>query len=185
MPSSTTITRLQKIIPVYDEILSPKVNAYIESVEQNSGFTTFINHQYIDHANTYCYSFIYGYNEKYVFALATCRQYAWTYRKKSQYDNNGRPLLEPIPPIEIIRELCEGRGMSSYIRLSYKPGTDFEFTGYEYPPGLGVNYYKSATEMFQMKNIGLPPLEESTRAFEELEARFHAENDNAPIPANI
>lgn len=170
-----------KIIPTYDEIISPKINAYLESAIQDSSFMVATS-SYVDHANTYCYNFIYGYNEKYVFAYVTCKQYAWQYHKKPQYDENGKRLLEPVPPIEITRELYDTHGgMSSYIRLSYEPGTNFDFTGYEYPEP-GSRYYKSTTEMFQMKNIGLPPSEENARAFEELEARFHAENDAAPIP---
>ena len=120
--------------PVYDKILSPKVNEYFQrdyvgvlKSMNESVYDGVPRNTFSDQVGNYCTSWIHGYDEQYIYAYAVWGEYAWS--------SNYSPAYGEDPTIEGSRSLHKWSGWSSHIRLNYEPGTDFEIVGYKQPLG--------------------------------------------------
>lgn len=168
--------------PKYDEVLSPKVSAYLASRASgiyHSG--TYDSYGNLLHgpSENYCDAEIYGHDENYIYALATCHEYSWFYHYRSALDDEDT--------IIITREVSRGTSWSSHVRLRYSPGTDFEITGYD-QPREGSLYHDDLMRMFAPV---LTPLGDTTygpsntNVSQELREKFRSEHGNDPYPEKI
>lgn len=122
-------TRTKPRTAVYDAALSPQVSTYlsehVRGVMSNDGYDSYGN-LLTGQTGNYCDARIYGYDEQYIYAHATCQEYGWFYHYNT--------LLDDKNTIRITRSAQRGTGWSSPVRLSYdKTRTDFNITGYEQP----------------------------------------------------
>ncbi len=170
--------------PVYDEILSPKVDesfqrdyvGVLKSMNE-SVYGGVPRNTFSDQVGSYCTSWIHGYDEQYIYAYVVCGEYAWSYNYSPAYGEDNT--------IEVSRSLHKWSGWSSHIRLSYEPGTDFEIVGYKQPLG-GVAYHKDVERLFSnIGSLGYPGEPTQKTTHEELKARFYQEHGNDPFPEQI
>lgn len=168
--------------PKYDEVLSPKVSAYLAShtsgVANNGAYDSYGNSLHSPSEN-YCGAEIYGYDENYIYSLATCHEYSWFYHYNSLPGDENT--------IRITRSVSRGTSWSSHVRLSYKPGTDFEITGYK-QPREGTAYHEDLMEMFAPVLVPLGSFEPSPstgQVAQELRERFREEHADDPYPDKI
>lgn len=168
--------------PQYDEVLSPKVSAYLASrtsgIYHNGAYDSYGNLLHSPSEN-YCDARIYGHDENYIYALATCHEYSWFYHYRSAPNDENA--------IIITRTASQGTVWSSHVRLRYAPGTDFKITGYD-QPHEGTAYYDDLMKMFApvLTPLGkATPSPSNTNIPQELRERFRSEHTNDPYPDKI
>lgn len=157
-------------LPVYDEVLSPKVSKYLASQPRYGVSNPQVNRYY-----NYCGALIYGHDKEYIYSYMVCQEYGWFYHYNDVPGENA---------VKVTRSASRGTGWSSHLRLRYRPGTDFEIIGYDEPRN-GSYYYEDVKKMFApMGEIGVDQ-EASQEVADQLLERFRSEHADDPYPDKI